>query len=67
MSTPTFEELYINTIRFLAVGMIPRANSSHSGTPMGTSAPGKTPHEKPGLTAQHMVDEARQLLHWRQP
>ena len=67
MSTPTFEELHINTIRSLAVGIVPRANSGHPGTPMGTSAPGKILYGKLGLTAQHMADEALQLLHWRQP
>ena len=67
MSAPTFEGLHINTIRSLAVGMVPRANSGHPGTPMGTSAQGKIMYGKLGLTAQHMVDETRQLLDRRQP
>lgn len=33
----------------------------------GASAPGKVLYEKLGLTAEHVVDEALQLLHWRQP
>ena len=37
MSTPTFEELCINTIRFLAVDMIQQANSGHPGAPMGAA------------------------------
>jgi len=37
MSTPTFEELCINTIRFLAVDMVQQANSGHPGTPMGAA------------------------------
>lgn len=67
MSAPTFEELHIDTIRSLAVGMVPRANSSHPGTPMETSAPGKVLYGKLGLTVQHMADETLKLLHWRQP
>ena len=37
MSTSTFEELCINTIRFLAVDMVQQANSGHPGTPMGAA------------------------------
>jgi len=37
MGTPTFEELCINTIRFLAVDMVQKANSGHPGTPMGAA------------------------------
>ncbi len=37
MSTSTFEELCINTIRFLAVDMVQKANSGHPGTPMGAT------------------------------
>ncbi len=67
MSTLTFEELHINTIRSLAVGMVPRANSGHPGTPMGTSTPDKVLYGKLGLTAQYVADDALQLLHRRQP
>ena len=67
MRTPTFEELHINTIRSLAVGMVPRVNSGHTGTPIGTSAPGKILYGKLGLTAQHMASETLKLPHWRQP
>lgn len=35
MSTSAFEELCINSIRFLAVDMVQQANSGHPGTPMG--------------------------------
>ena len=37
MSTAAFEELCINTIRFLAVDMVQKANSGHPGTPMGAA------------------------------
>jgi len=37
MSTPKFEELCINTIRFLAVDMVQKANSGHPGAPMGAA------------------------------
>ena len=37
MSTSTFEDLCINTIRFLAVDMVQQANSGHPGTPMGAA------------------------------
>jgi transketolase len=37
MSTPPFDELCINTIRFLAVDMVQQANSGHPGTPMGAA------------------------------
>ena len=37
MSNPAFEELCINTIRFLAVDMVQKANSGHPGTPMGAA------------------------------
>ncbi len=67
MSTPTFEELHINTIRSLAVGMVPRANSGYPGTPMGTSALGEILYGKLGITIQHMADETLKLLHRRQP
>ena len=35
MNMPAFEELCINTIRFLAVDMVQQANSGHPGAPMG--------------------------------
>ncbi len=38
MNTSTFEELCINTIRFLAVDMVQKANSGHPGTPMGPAS-----------------------------
>lgn len=66
MSTPIFEELHINTIRSLVAGMVPRANSGHPGTPMGTSAPGKVLYGKLGLTVQHIAGEILLLLPWRQ-
>ena len=34
---PLFEELCINTIRFLAVDMVQQANSGHPGAPMGAT------------------------------
>ncbi len=37
MSKSTFEELCINTIRFLAIDMVQKANSGHPGTPMGAA------------------------------
>ena len=37
MSTSTFDELCINTIRFLAVDMVQQANSGHPGTPLGAA------------------------------
>ncbi len=35
---PTFDELAINTIRFLAADGVQQANSGHPGLPMGTAA-----------------------------
>jgi len=37
MGIPTLEELCINTIRFLAVDAVQKANSGHPGTPMGAA------------------------------
>ena len=37
MGKSTFEELCINTIRFLAIDMVQKANSGHPGTPMGAA------------------------------
>ena len=37
MVVPTFEELCINTIRFLAVDAVQKANSGHPGMPMGAA------------------------------
>jgi transketolase len=36
--TPDFEELCLNTIRFLAVDAVEKANSGHPGAPMGMAA-----------------------------
>jgi len=38
MSNSEFEELCINTLRFLAVDMVQKANSGHPGAPMGMAA-----------------------------
>ena len=35
MSKESLEELFVNTIRFLAVDMVQKANSGHPGAPMG--------------------------------
>lgn len=37
-SNTTFDELCINTIRFLAVDAVQKANSGHPGTPLGAAA-----------------------------
>ncbi|MFC2012588.1 transketolase, partial [Chloroflexota bacterium] len=37
MAKPTFEELCVNTIRFLAVDMVQKANSGHPGAPLGAA------------------------------
>jgi len=37
MAVPTFEELCINTIRFLAIDAVQKANSGHPGMPMGAA------------------------------
>ena len=37
MAGASFEELCINTIRFLAVDMVQKANSGHPGAPMGAA------------------------------
>ena len=37
MTTPTIDELCINTIRFLSVDAVQKANSGHPGTPMGAA------------------------------
>ena len=38
MTDPKLDELCINTIRFLAVDTVQKANSGHPGTPMGAAA-----------------------------
>jgi transketolase len=38
LAPPTFDELCINTLRFLAVDMLQKANSSHPGLPMDSAA-----------------------------
>ena len=35
---PALDELCINTLRFLAVDMVQKANSGHPGLPMGSAA-----------------------------
>ena len=35
---PRLDELCINTLRFLAVDMVQKANSGHPGLPMGSAA-----------------------------
>ena len=37
MVMPTFEELCINAIRFLAIDAVQKANSGHLGMPMGAT------------------------------
>jgi transketolase len=37
MNNPAFEELCINTMRFLAIDAVEKARSGHPGTPMGAS------------------------------
>lgn len=37
MTSPTLEELCINTMRFLAVDAVQKANSGHPGAPMGAA------------------------------
>ena len=37
MQAPELDELCINTIRFLAVDAVQKANSGHPGTPMGAA------------------------------
>ena len=38
LAPPALDELCINTLRFLAVDMVQRANSGHPGLPMGSAA-----------------------------
>ncbi|MGA2536027.1 MAG: transketolase [Terracidiphilus sp.] len=38
VAPPALDELCINTLRFLAVDMVQRANSGHPGLPMGSAA-----------------------------
>ena len=38
VAPPAFYELCINTLRFLAVDMVQKANSSHPGLPMESAA-----------------------------
>ena len=38
MTSPVLDELCINTIRFLAVDAVEKANSGHPGTPMGAAS-----------------------------
>ncbi len=37
MASPKLDELCINTIRFLCVDTVQKANSGHPGTPMGAA------------------------------
>ena len=37
MADPKLDQLCVNTIRFLAVDMVQKANSGHPGTPMGAA------------------------------
>src|SRR5207253_10790133 len=37
-SPPELDELCINTLRFLAVDMVQKANSGHPGLPLGSAA-----------------------------
>ena len=39
---PALDELCINTLRFLAVDMVQKANSGHPGLPMGSAAMART-------------------------
>ncbi len=57
MTDPKLDELCINTIRFLAVDTVQKANSGHPGTPMGaatmayvlwTTSSGTVPQTPPG-------------------
>lgn len=38
LSPPELDELCINTLRFLAVDMVQKANSGHPGLPLGSAA-----------------------------
>jgi transketolase len=38
LAPPTLDELCINTLRFLAVDMVQKANSGHPGLPLGSAA-----------------------------
>ena len=38
IAPPALDELCINTLRFLAVDMVQKANSGHPGLPMGSAA-----------------------------
>ena len=38
IAPPALEELCINTLRFLAVDMVQKANSGHPGLPMGSAS-----------------------------
>ena len=38
VAPPALDELCINTLRFLAVDMVQKANSGHPGLPMGSAA-----------------------------
>jgi transketolase len=37
VAPPAFDQLCINTLRFLAVDMVQKANSGHLGLPMGSA------------------------------
>jgi len=38
LAPPALDELRINTLRFLAVDMVQKANSDHPGLPIGSAA-----------------------------
>ena len=38
IAPPALDELCINTLRFLAVDMVQKANSGHPGLPMGSAS-----------------------------
>lgn len=60
MDKATLGQTGIDTIRFLAVDAVEKAKFGHPGTPMG-AAPAKLPYEKFGITAENVVDRAREI------
>jgi len=66
MTATSIGELCINTVRFLAVDAVEKANSGHPGTP-GHVEYGVTPEVEAttgplGLDARHVTDEVGKLL-----
>ncbi len=61
MNQVAIERMCIDTIRFLAVDAVEKAKSGHPGTPMGAAPMAYVLNEKFGITAENVVNRAREI------